>query len=507
MNKQQIAKNSIFLSIRMIVVMLLSFFTTRFLLSNLGIEDYGVYNVTLGIVALCTFLMPALSNANQRFHNFELEKHGVEGGMKVFNTGLLIQFLMIVIIVLICETVGLWYVKEKLVVPEGRENAAFWIYQISVIAIIINMLQIPFISAVLAHEHMNFYAVVNVFDAVLKLIIAALIAYSSYDKLVFFGFLLLSINILNLLIYVYYAKSNFAEVRIRFLFNHSLLKEMLTFSGWNLFETIARIGKDQGGNLLLNFFFGPVLNASRGIAHQVSYAFTSLVESTIMASRPQMVNSYVQGEIHTALSMFDTLSKGVLFIIFTLSLPVFFEVDFILKLWLGENIPAYSVEFVRLSIIIILVDKLASPVTALLHATGKIRRYHLFSGLINFSVIPISYVFLKYGCSPLIVYVVTFCAAAMAQVVFVFEVKRILPEYRLKTYINNVVGPFILVVLFSSIIPIIFFEMMDNGFSRFVFVAITSIVFTTGSIYYFGLNSKERYILISLVIKRTDKAK
>ena len=496
-NSSVVARNSIFLAARMVVVMLISLFTTRFLLNNLGIEDYGVYNVTLGIVSMCTFLSPALSNAIQRYFNYELGKNGVNGAMKVFNASIQIQLLMIFVIILICETVGLWYILEKLVVPEGRGMATLWVYQISVVALSISMLQVPFVAAILAHERMGFYAMVNVLDAVLKLLIAIGIAFSNYDKLIFYGFLLLGINILNFLLYLLYSRKCFDEIRLQMNIDKPLLKGLLSFSGWNLFETIARLGKDQGGNLLLNFYFGPVLNAARGITNQVTYAFSSIVDSTVMASRPQMVISYAQGNRERSLSMFYSLSKGTLILLYMLSIPVFLDIEYILKLWIGTNIPAYSVELIRLSIIMLLIDKLASPVTALIHATGNVKRYHLLSGIVNIMVLPVAWFFFMLGYDPTSIYIIMIIGALIAQIVFLFVIKQLMP-FSLSIYLQKVCVPFFVVLMLSIWAPILIKSLFLESFFRLLGIFLISLLVITIVTYLVALSRDEKRLIQSL---------
>lgn len=499
-NASRVAKNSLFLAIRMVFIIIISLFTTRYLLKNLGVEDYGVYNVTLGIVAMCTFLSPALSNASQRFHNYELGKNGVAGAKSVFNTGLQIQLMMIVVIIVLAETIGLWYVNYKLVIPLGRESAVFWVYQISIAAFSVSMLQIPFVSSILAHEHMNFYAIVNVIDAILKLAIAIGIAYSSYDKLIIYGLLLLCINLFNISIYGIYSYKNYKEIRIEKKIDVVLFEKMMSFSGWNLFETIARLGKDQGCNLLLNSYFGPILNAARGVANQVSYAFASLVDSTVMASRPQLVQSYASGNVNKTIEMFYTLSKFTGLLIIGISLPVFLEANYILKLWLGDNVPEYSVIFIRVSIIILLIDKLASPITAVIHATGQIKGYHLCSGIMNILVIPISWVMLNYGTGPLSVYISTFLIGVFAEVLFLYFTKRVI-TISYKYYFMEIIVKCSVVLILSLIIPLSIVTLIGESFIRMLVVIVSSVIVSSLLIYYIGMNKKEKSILLTIVKK------
>lgn len=496
-NASRVAKNSIFLAIRMVLIIFISLFTTRYLLKNLGVEDYGVYNVTLGIVAMCTFLSPALSNANQRYHNYELGKSGIEGANRVFNTGLLIQLMLVGIVVILAETIGLWYVNQKLVVPEGRETAVFWVYQISILAFSLSMIQVPFLSAILAHERMSFYAIVNVADAILKLAIAICIAYAPFDRLVFYSILLLSVTILDSLLYAGYARLHFKEVRVKREVDKVMLKGMLSFSGWNLYETLARMGKDQGCNLLLNFYCGPVLNAARGVANQISYAFSSVVDSTVMASRPQMVANYAQGNVQKSLSMFFTLSKGTLLIVFAMAFPVFLEIDYILKIWLGGFVPEYTTILVRISAFIIIIDKLASPVTALVHATGKIMKYHLVSGVVNIMVIPLAWGMLSLGFGPTSVYFATLLGVIVAQFSFLFIIREMLP-FSIRAYLRMVFWPFLLVSLPSIVIPSMISLIMNEGLFRLLLVFAVSTMMVVLFSYLWGLSAREKDTIRSI---------
>ena len=493
-----VAKNSIFLAARMVVVTLISIFTTRFLLKNLGVEDFGVYNVTLGIVSICTCLSPALSNAIQRFFNFELGKNGVVGATKVFNAGIVIQLLMVVVIILFCETIGLWYVNEKLVVPEGREHAAFWVYQISVVAFSLSMLQVPFVAAILAHEKMKFYAIVNVLDAFLKLLISIGIAFSSYDKLIVYGFLLLLINIIDLGLYYCYSRWRFEEIRFNFQIDKLLSKGMLSFSGWNLLETIARIIKDQGGNIMLNFYFGPVLNAARGLTNQVSYAFTSIVDSAAMAARPQIVSSYAQGNYQHSLSLFYSISKGVLLLVFMLSLPVFLDVNYILRLWIGDSIPPYTVSFIRLSILVLLVERLATPVTAIIHATGKVKHYHLLSSFMNIIVMPISWLFFALGYNPTSIYIITLVIAVISQIMYLFSIKRVL-LFSVKSYYSSVFKPFSILFVITVWLPLFLEMVLDEGIIRLLLIGVVSIVSVSAVSYFFVLTESEKQIIRNII--------
>lgn len=500
-DKKRIVKNSVLLAVRMVIVMVISLFTTRYLLQNLGVENYGVYNITLGVVLMCTFLSPSLSNAIQRFYNFELSKNGKDSATRVFNTGLLIQFCVSLLIIIGCETIGLWYVSNHLVVPEGREYATMIVFHIAVFSTALSMLQVPFVAAIMAHEDMSFYAIINVVDAILKLSIALLIKEAPFDRLVFYGLLLLCITIFDFIAYSTFSLKKYDEVKLNIKYDRNLIRSLGAFTGWNLFETIARLLKDQGCNLLFNFFFGAVINAARGVANQVTYAFTSIVESSIMASRPQMVKTYAQGNYVSSVYMFYSLSKGTIFLIYLFSLPIFIEIDYILKLWLGNSIPDYASLLIRLSILVTLFDKLASPVTALIHATGNIKLYHISSGILNLIVLPLSWIALIIGGRIITVYTITIMITIISQIVYILIIKRQM-NISLSRYVNNVFLRFIY-ILPSAVIPLILFFKLDEGVLRLVYVSLSSILCSLVLMYIIGLNSSERKLVSSLMyVKR-----
>lgn len=494
----RIAKNSILLVVRMAIVMIVSIFTTRYLIKNLGVEDYGVYAVTLGVMVLFSFMTPALSNASQRFHRYEFDKNGIDGAMKVFNSGLLIQIILVVFFIVIAETIGLWYVKEKLVVPDGKEGVVFWLYQILVASSSLSMLQVPFVSAILAHERMNFYAIISVFDAILKLVVAICIVFSPVDRLLFYGILLLGVSIIDFALYLCYSVFNFEEVRLKIDVDRSLLSNMVSFSGWNIVEALSRIGKEQACTLLLNYYCGVVVNAARNVSNQVSYALASVVDSTVMASKPQMVSNYVQGRVQASLSMFNALSKWTLFIVFAMSLPIFLEAETIIRLWLGDFAPEFAVIFIRVSVLVLLIDKLASPITALVHSIGNVRMYHFFSGIMNILAIPIAWLMLEAGGGPVSVYLIVLFGVMISHVLFLVVIKRLLP-FSVRDYFGKVFYPFLLVAIFAAPIPILLSLTMQGALFRLVVVLILSEVLVAFAIYALGMTKAEKEVLWEVV--------
>lgn len=505
-NNSRIAKNSIYLSIRMIIVTLITIYTTRLLLEGLGIEDYGIYNVTIGVITLCSFLRPAMANGIQRFYNFEIGRKDFQKARQVFNTGLQIQLLVTIIIVILCETAGLWYMYHKLVVSPERFDAAIIVFQISVLAFVLSMIEVPFMAAVMGHERMDFFALVSVLDAVLKLGIAFSLQFSSSDHLILYGVLLMGVEILNLILYVYYSIKNFEEIRVSRVISKPLFRPMLSFSGWNLLEKIARLGKDQGLNVILNFYFGPIVNAARGVVNQVSYAFTGLVDSAITASRPQAIQAYAAGDTQRTLNMMFTLSKFTILMLYLLVYPIFLEAPYILNLWLGDNIPKYTLPFLNVTLLTIMIDKLSTPVNLVVHASGKMKLMNIVSGILNLIVIPIALLALISGMGAVDVYWIVFVMTVFSQSAYMVVLKKIV-NYSIVQYLRNVVVNCFLVMAASCVFPLIAHVAFQESFIRLLIVILTSIVCGLIAVYLLGLNSKEKKLCNSMIHSCINKLK
>lgn len=495
-SNKTIARNTIFLVIRMVVVTFITIFTTRFLLQNLGIDDYGVYNVTLGIVAICSFLRPSLANAVQRFYNVELGKNSLQGATRVFSTGLFIHFCIALLIVVVCEILGLWYINTTMVIPDGRYDAVFWVFQISMLSMFFSMIQVPYTSAVMAHEKMDFFAALNVIDAVLKLLIAILICYSPFDRLVFYGFLLFCVTFFNLIINAWYTHHNFKEAYFCKEGISDLLRPLLSFSFWNMFESLARIGKDQGSNMLLNYYFGPAVNAARGVTGQVSFALASLIDTTGTAARPQMVQRFAKGEIDSSISIFYSLSKVVAIVVILIGVPICLETNYILHLWLGNNIPSFSILFVRLVVLMTFIDKLATPVTSIIHASGKIRNYHLTASFVNILVIPLVWLFFLMGYGAEYLYISFILGSFVAQCIFVLILNKQVGISNSR-YLIDVIAKPLLTLSLASILPVYLHYSMEEGFMRLVAVSCAMLLMMTLIGYTICLNKSEKGLIRS----------
>lgn len=500
-NNKRIAKNTLFLSIRLIITMLISLYTTRVLLACLGVEDYGIYNVVCGFVTMFAFLNTSISNGIQRFYNFELGRNGVEGAKVVFNTALLIQLLLAIIILVLTESVGLWYMHNKIVVPDGRLVAAEWIFQFSVVSLVLTIFQAPYTAAVMAHEKMDFFAVVGIADAILKLLIVLVLPLLSGDSLVIYGFLFLLITVFDIAIYIYYCKKNFEEICICHLFNKDTFKSMLSFSGWNLFGTFSNMMKEQGINMILNLFFGPIVNAARGVAMQVNSALLGLVSNLTVAVRPQVVQSYAQGNIERTMRLTFSISKLTCMFLFLCSLPILLEIDYILRIWLGDIVPEHTNKFVIIIVAISFLNNLSGAISGVVHASGKMKLYQTSGSIVVLMSVPIAYVALSLGAPAEAALIISFIAMLMAVVIALFVLKTIV-KYRIVDYIRSVIIP-ILLVFFISFWPAYFFHLsMEDGFVRFIVVGVISFLTTAIVILFVGFNKNERNLLRQMMYKK-----
>lgn len=503
-NNKRIAKNSLFMSIRMVIVLAITLYTSRVILRVLGVEDYGVYNVVAGFVTMFGFFNSSLSNGIQRFYNFELGKNGVEGARRVYNMAFLIQVLLALIIVLPTEILGLWYLHNKMVIPEGRMFAAEWIFQLSLLTFVLHIIQVPYTAAVMAHERMDFYAVVSIFNVLISLAAVFLIPHLGGDALILYGALIALIALITLVLYIGYAKKNFKEIVIEKAFRLSLFKEMLSFSGWNIFGTLGQMMKDQGVNLILNFFFGPIVNAARGIANQVNGGLQSFVANITIPVRPQVVQSYATGDIDRSLSLTYTISKLSCYFLLLMSLPIMLEIDFVLKIWLGDKVPEHTSVFVVIIILNSFINNLNAAVSGVVHASGKMKTYQLCGGTISLASVAVVYIAMLIWDIPSIALIVLFILDIVRQFVALIVLKSIVNEFSLMNYFHGVVIPLIAVALLAIVFPLAAHHFISVGFLKFCIVLIVSILSVVMSVFLVGLRKNEKKI-ISNILKNLKK--
>lgn len=501
---KRIAKNSLILSIRMVIVLCINLYTTREVLSLLGVEDYGVYNVVCGFVSMFVFLNTSMSNGIQRFFNYELGKNGAECANNIFCTSVLIQFLLAIVVIVLCESFGLWYLHNKMVIPDEKSFAAEWIFQFSVLSFLFVIFQAPFSAAVMAHEHMDFYAVINIIDAVLKLIIVFIIPLFEGDSLVIYGLLLTVISLFDFAFYFFYCKRNFKEIRLRLVFHKNIFKSMLCFSGWNLFGSFSNMMRDQGINLIMNLFYGPVVNAARGIAVQINAGLNGFVANILTPVRPQVIQSYAKGEFDRSIRLTYSISKFSVGFLYMMALPVCLEINYILKLWLGEHIPKHTEIFVLIILVTSAVLILMGALATLVHASGVMRRYQLYGSIVKFLSVPIAFLMLKCGAKPEWALIMVLIFDIVGFIVGMFIIKGIMP-FSIADYLKNVVIPLVPVSILTLILSIPIVLLMEQCCMRLICVTCSCIVGVLLTFYLFALSSYEKPLIIQFINKIARK--
>ena len=404
-NNKRIAKNTLLLYIRMGVMMAINLYTSRVILNALGVVDYGLFNVVGGLVIMFSVLSKSLTNSISRYLTFELGKGETIRLKEMFSSALVIQFILCAIILVFAETIGLWFLNAKMTIPIERASAVQWVYQMAILSFLIGLISVPFNAIIVAHERMSAFAYISVIDAFLKLIIAFLIYVSPMDKLVFYAFLILLETIFQNFIYWVYCKRNFIECSFRLKFNKGLVKEMANFAGWNFFGTLSSSLRLQGVDVVINIFFGPTVNAAKGIATSVNSAVNGFVTNMMMAVNPQIIKSYSSGDREYMMNLINQSARYSFYLLFILALPVILNTDYILHLWLGFT-PSYSVRFIQFVLLLTMLEALSNPLETGMMATGNIRNYQIIIGFLQILNLPLCYLMFKISFGPEMVYVI-----------------------------------------------------------------------------------------------------
>lgn len=491
-NTKRIAKNTLMLYVRMLFGMLVSLYTSRVVLQALGVEDYGIYNVVGGVVAMFSMISNSLSSSVSRFLTFELGKGNLEGLKRVFSTSLSIHVALVLVIVLLSETLGLWFLNTHMTIPENRLYAANWVFQASVLTFVINLLSVPFSASIVSHERMSAFAYIGILDIVLRLLIVLFIAYSgwNFDRLIIYSLLLVGVVCIMQAIYWNYCTRNFEECKFGLSFDVNYWKEMSSFAGWNFIGCTARLFKDQGVNILLNLFIGPIINAARGIANTVNNVLASFSGNFMTALNPQITKSYAAGDYDYMFSLVERGSRFSYYILLLFALPMLFETEFVLTLWL-KHYPEHTVNFVRLILIVTMCDILSNTLINLQVATGKIRNYQLVVGgmlLINF---PLSYICLKMGLPPESTLVVALIVAVCCLFLRLLFLRKMV-GLSMKRYLRKVCGNVLFVTLLAMIIPSFIYTQMSDSIIRFVMICVFTTVCSSIAIYWGGCSMNER---------------
>lgn len=489
-NNKRIAKNTIMLYFRMILLMLIGLFTSRVILQALGVEDYGIYNVIAGFLSMFGLITSSMSNAISRFITVELGKGNLQRLKLVFSTSISVQLFMGLLIVVLIETFGIWFVSSKMVIPEGREVAAIWCLHCSTITTFISLMSIPFNSAIVAHEKMSAFAYMTIVDAILKLAICYIIYVSPIDKLITYAVLGVIVSIITTSIYWIYCLRKFEETSFSFRFDKNLFKEIWGFAGWNLFAQTAWILNTQGINMLMNLFFGVVVNAARGVANQVNGIISQFVTNFMMALNPQITKSYAAGDKETAFKLSCRGCRFSFYIMFVFALPIMIESRQILELWLGTP-PEQTDTFVIWTILSSLATLLGNTLVTLQMAHGDIKRYQLWITIFGCIPFPLTWFVFMLGAPAIASYYI-YVAVYWGLIYVRYHLVHGMTGIPAKMYLGGVVVKTHVVALISAIAPIAIFLMMPESIVRLLVVGATSVISSCAVIYTIGLDQAEK---------------
>lgn len=501
---KRIFKNTIALYIRQILVLFVTLYTSRVILDVLGVVDFGIYNVVAGVVGMLGFLTGMMGAATQRFFTFGIGKGSADYLNRIVSMTFLIYLLFIVVIVILAESVGIWFLENRLVIPMARMHAARLIYQFAILSFLFSMITVPFTSMITAHESMSVYAYVGILEAILRLGLVFLISVIRYDKLSVYGMLMMLTSLIILIIYSAYCRKKFEECRFSFYWDKALFKEIFSYSGWSFFGSCVGVAKGAILNILLNMFFGPIVNAARAVASQVQNGVSCFSNNFFNAVRPQLVKSYAREDYNRMTYLMEQGAKGAYFLMLLFVLPLFLEMPYVLNIWL-KSPPSGASIFTRLVLIEILIDSINHPIIAAANATGKIKLYQSVVGGILLLTAPAAYVVLKFGAPAYSVMLVSIIILLVSMVARLIIVKRLLPFDPI-SFVKSIGRPIFLVSAVSIIFTIGLFALFDGpSLFRFIMTILTSSISIAFTALFFGITKNERLYFFNLIKAKVGK--
>lgn len=483
-NNKRIAKNTLLLYFRMLLIMAVSLYTSRVVLNTLGVEDFGIYNVVGGVVAMFSVISGSLSSAISRFITYELGKGNRQRLKVIFSSAITIQLALALLIGILAEIGGVWFLNAKMNIPPDRLEAANWVLQCSIITFMVNLISIPYNAAIIAHERMKAFAYVSILEVTLKLLVVFTLYIALFDKLKTYAMLLVTVAVIIRFVYGYYCKRHFEECTYRFVFNRKVLKEMTNFAGWNFIGSSSAVLRDQGVNIALNLFWGPPINAARGIAFQVSTAINSFVVNFMTALNPQITKSYATGDHNYMMLLIFQGARFAFYLLLILSLPVILNTHYILALWL-KLVPEHTVRFVQLILIFALSESISQPLITAQLATGNIRNYQIVVGGLQMLNLPISYILLRFGYPPEMTIVVAICISQCCLSARLYMLQRMI-GLKVRIYLKSVYFNVLMVSIGAAVVPLIAVQCLLESFVSFVLLCSITVISTLVSIFYIG---------------------
>lgn len=501
---RRIAKNTILLYFRMLLMMGISLYTSRVVLQVLGVSDYGLYNVVAGVISIFAFINGSLSSGTSRFITYELGIGDTEKLRDVFNVTLVSHILLAIIIFILGETIGLWFVNSYLNFPPGRDFAVNVVYQISIVILVLQLTQVPYNADIIAHEKMNIYAYISILEAALKLLMVLCLSLNkNFDNLILYSILLLLTQLIVLFLYRYYCYRNYIESKWRWCWKKSLYKEIFSFSSWDIIGSLCVISQGQGVNILLNIYFGPVVNAARAVSIQVEAACTQLTNNFLTAVNPQIVKNYARKEFSDIVELLKDSSRYGFFLMVIFLLPVILKIDYVLSLWL-EEVPAYSGIFTSIIFANLLIRTIARPIVNCTHATGKIKRLNLYAGGLGLLPLPIIYVLFRLGLEAEVAYWIILLWGILANLAEIIILKLEMKEFTMLSYLKVVYGRcFAVSVCLLPVDYLLSIHTSDNFFSLVIYWTIC-VILNAVIVVFIGFERKKRLKLFYYVKNALD---
>lgn len=503
-NNKRIAKNTLALYFRQILIMVVSLYTSRIVLQVLGVEDFGIYNVVGGVVTMFSFITGTMGSASQRFLAYDMAKGDKVVLKQTFSLIMLSYIGLAALTIILTESTAVWFLNTHMTIPPARIEAANWVLQFSILTFVFHILQAPYMAVIIAHEHMNVYAYISVVEVILKLLIVYLLQMFLFDKLILYAILMALSSMVIFIAYSYYCHRNFPESHYSYYYNGKRLKDLCSFAWWNIVGAIANILRSQGINVLLNMFFNPTVNAARGIAYQVNSAITSFYNNFYTAVKPQIVKSYAKGETETMLTLICRSSRFAYFLVLVMVMPFMFYADRILAIWLG-TVPELTDIFVKTVLITALIETLSMPIVSGLQAANRIKEIQMTVSALYLMNIPISYVFLRLGYPPITPMYVNIVLILVALIPRIWIARNILhmsvsyfaKDVLLRIVIVSTLSLAICYVLYISLLP-------KSGFFVILSIGVMSILSCIVSLL-LGFSYKEKQYIINIVKNKFNK--
>lgn len=501
-DNKRIAKNTLMLYFRMAVSMIVTLYTSRVVLQTLGIDDYGLWSVVGTLVVLISFITGPMSSATQRFVNCEIGKGNLGGVSKIFNESLIINCILGVIIIILLETVGLWFLNNKMDIPQAKMFAANCVYQFSIASFVLSILRMSYDAMIIAHERFNFYAVMGIVEVTLKLMIVWLLPFApDGETLIFYAFLYFLVTAINSGCYVVYCRRYYEAVKIKWTWDKKLLREMVSFSAWSTFGAFATVSGNQGLSILFNVFFGLSVNAAVGISNQVLGAINVFVNNFQTAFRPQIVKTYAADEKDATFRLMCMSSKVSCFLIFLLGLPMILNVDYVLSVWLTE-VPPLTAVFCRITIVIAIVEAVSAPLWMIVQADGHIRQYQIVISSLYLCTIIVSYFLFRAGCSAPWAFVAKLAIVFVCLLVRVLFVKR-LAGFRISGMVRSMIMPECYVMAISLVAPLVVSWLFpENTLTKLLLTSTAFIVTFVPAVLFVGLKAEQRNQLLNCIFRK-----